>query len=170
MKLYIILIISLFVLNNIYAQSRSIPEIDYYFENELLEGRAFSGNLPDRNEIYKYYGIPLEEIIETSRHLFYVAIRKLIYSDLIHNFYISEDGSETYNGFEINKSLERLKMINIGDNINKLKETFGSVYWEGNNYRYSHYISYNGLKYAGIIFFIENDIIIRINGFYFFWE
>jgi hypothetical protein len=170
MKIYIILIMSLFVLNNTYAQSRSIPEIDYYFENELLDGRAFSGNLPNRKEIYKYYGIPLEEIIETSKHLFYVAIRKLIYSDLIHNFYISEGGSETYNGFVINKPLERLKMINIGDNINKLIETFGSMYWEGNNYGYEHYILYDGLKYAGIIFYIENNIIIKIEGLYFYWE
>jgi hypothetical protein len=172
MKFYRISWILLFlcIVNKNYAQTKSIPEIDYYFTNEILNDKVFSGNMTDRKKFDEYYGMPLEEIIETSEHLFYIAVRKLLYDDVIHYFYISNDGEEVYNGVEINKPLERLKTINIGDSINKLKETFGNECWEDNNDRYGHNIFYEGLYFAGIIFYIEDDIIIKIFCSYFSWE
>jgi hypothetical protein len=135
--------------------------IENYFINEVLNGIKYTGKLDNKNGVVELYGLPLEENIESISPYYFeggkvIAIRKLIYEDLIHYYYVFENGKELYVGIEMKKSHERLKTITIGDDVNKLKETFG-----GNFYEYENRISYYGLK-EELVFFIENNIVVKI--------
>jgi hypothetical protein len=139
--------------------------IENYFVNEVLNGIKYTGRLDDKNGAVKFYGLPLEENIESIppyylEGYYAIAIRKLIYDDLIHYYYVFETGKELYAGVEMNKSQKRLKTINIGDDVNKLKETFGRNFYEHENI-----ISYYGLN-EEVAFFVEKDIIVKIIGSY----
>ena len=139
--------------------------IENYFINEVLNGIKYTGELDDKNGVVKLYGLPLEENVESISPYYFeggnvIAIRKLIYDDLIHYYYVFENGKELYAGIEMDKSHERLKTINIGDDVNKLKEIFGESFYD-----YENKISYYGLN-EEVVFLIKNNIIIKIIGNY----
>ena len=153
-------------------------KVENYLLNELLNGINISGNFYyDKNDVIDFYGIPLEETIEVAnffRSTFgIIAERKLIYDDLIFIYFVFENNSERLQRVEINRPLERLKTINIGDNANKIREEFGNIFWES-KYRYEHEIlfrlRYNGEYPYDLVFLIENNIIIKIECNYFYLE
>jgi hypothetical protein len=90
----------------------------------------------EKYEVIDIFGEPLNiKVTEVSFNLVggkVIEIRELIYDDFIHIYYIFEDGTIFYIGFIIEKKLERLKTINIGDTSEKLLSIFSDKYysWE----------------------------------------
>ena len=160
-------------------------KIDNYLSNELLNGISISEQyLFDKNVVIDFYGIPLEETEETTEagngfrlSFGLIAERKLIYDDLIHIYFIFDHDQyygnitsrELLQRIEINRPLERLKTINIGDNANKIREEFGNILTD-RKYEIIFRLKYNRRYPFDLVFLIENDIIIKIVCTYFYLE
>lgn len=139
--------------------------IDAYFTMEILNGLEYTKAINDKNGVIEIYGTPLKEKIDTVFPFYFeggnvVSVRTLIYSDLIHRYYVFESGSELYLGIEANQPLQRFKTINIGDSITKLKDMFGEGYSHNDSM-----ISYYGLN-TELVFVTDSGIITKILGNY----
>jgi hypothetical protein len=143
--------------------------IENYFLNEILNGIYYSRSYT-KNEIINFYGEPLKNIVEETSSFYsdsfgLIAIRKLVYKDMMHVFYVFDNEVELHNRVVIDIPLERLITINIGDNKNKVKEVFGYIRLEHED-EITYRINYHGYT-LDLRFLFENNIITKIEGVYF---
>jgi hypothetical protein len=160
--------------------------LENYFLNEILGGMEINiYDIKTKNEIYEYFGIPINETVNIEECFLYtsgeiieniystgpIGSRRIVYSDLIHSFAILNGRQlfEVYNSIEINNPLERLQTINIGDNINKLIEAFGNNYIRTRAKNCIIYFGFNNTG-GGIHFYFENIIINEIVCIFFYYE
>jgi hypothetical protein len=128
--------------------------------------------------IVNIYGEPIDiRIIPVSTIHEFEKIKEIheyIYKDIIHSYYISQDGKEFYRGFSVEKKSERLKTINIGDSSDKLLSAFSeksdfidSDFTFRNNFTIRYYM-WNPQNYDHyqIKFIIRNNKIENILGEY----
>jgi hypothetical protein len=136
---------------------------DFYF-NEIINGFVNLNFHRDEYKVIEYFGEPLEiNIIPTHFSLaggVVIEIHEYIYADLIHYYYVFESGTIFYNGFRIEKKIERLKTINIGDTKDKLLLTFSDKYYLSEKSENISY--YTDPVICDIQFIIENNIIQNI--------
>jgi hypothetical protein len=139
---------------------------DFFFV-EIMDGNM--GLSFHRDDYGKYgvkdiFGEPLD-IIATSTSFYFeggivIEIRQLVYDDFIHNYYVFENGVTFYQGFIIEKRLERLKTINIGDTSDKLLSTFSDGYFTST--RSENIIYYTDPVTCEIEFVIKDKVIQKI--------
>jgi hypothetical protein len=105
---------------------------DFFFV-EIMNGNTDLSFHRDKYEVIDIFGEPLEiNVTEVSFNLAggkVIEMRELIYDDFVHIYYVFESGIVFYIGFNIEKRLERLKTINIGDTSDKLLSTFSDEYY-----------------------------------------
>ena len=120
---------------------------DFFFI-EIMNGNKDLGFHRDKYGVKDIFGEPLDiNVTEVSFNLVggrVIEIRELIYDDFVHIYYVFESGIIFYIGFIIEKRLERLKTINIGDTSDKLLSTFSDEYyswdvWENVKENISYY-------------------------------
>ena len=136
--------------------------ITNFFIYEIMNGNNNLSFHRDKYAVIDIFGEPLD--INCTGVSFNMAggtvieLRELIYDDFKHIYYVFEGGTIFYIGFIIEKRLERLKKINIGDTKEKLLSTFVDDYFSWNGR-----ISFHTEPVTCEIQFIhENDIIVRI--------
>jgi hypothetical protein len=136
---------------------------DFYFD-EIMKSFVNLDFHRDKYKVIEYFGEPLEiNIIPTLFNFaggVVIEIHKYVYVDLIHYYYVFENGTIFYNGFMIEKKLERLKTINIGDTRNKLLSTFLDKYYSNDKNENISY--YTDPVICDIQFIIENNTIQKI--------
>ena len=138
---------------------------DFFF-GEIMNGNKDLDFHRDKYEVIDIFGEPLDiNVIDTSFYFeggIVTEIRQLIYDDFIHNYYVFENGIIFYQGFIIEKRLERLKTINIGDTSDKLLSTFSDEYytWEELE-NINENISYYTNPLTCIIQFVIKDTLIQ---------
>jgi len=115
-------------------------KLKYFVYNEILNGIIYQGDLNDLNGVIDTYGIPVkDEIIEYSDNMRYkggrslVGIREIVYEDIKHRYYVfrnrSNIESQFYQDVLVNKILDKLITINIGNTSEDVIKTFGNNYW-----------------------------------------
>ncbi|MDR1840093.1 MAG: hypothetical protein LBQ93_10980 [Treponema sp.] len=135
---------------------------DFFFV-EIMNGNEDLSFHRDKYEVIDIFGEPLD--INVTEVLFNLAggkvieMRELIYDDFVHIYYVFESGIVFYIGFNIEKRLERLKTINIGDTSDKLLSTFSDEYYSSENVKEN--ISYYTDPVTYEIQFIIRDTIIQ---------
>jgi hypothetical protein len=136
---------------------------NFYFV-EIMNGFVNLSFHRDEYKVNEYFGEPLKiNIIPTNFDLaggVVIEIHEYVYTDLKHYYYVFENGTIFYNGFSIEKKLERLKTINIGDTKNKLLSTFSDKYYSSEKSENINY--YTDPVVCDIQFVIENNIIKQI--------
>ena len=129
--------------NNIADKKANIT--DFYFI-EIMNGFVNLNFHRNEYKVNEYFGEPIKINIIPTHFNFeggvVVEIHEYVYADLIHYYYIFESGIIFYSGFSIEKKLERLKTINIGDTKNKLLSTFSDKYYSSEK---SENINYGNL-------------------------
>ena len=142
--------------------------ITNYFYNEIMNGNNDLSFQNGSNGVIDFFGNPLEENILPSSFNFeggkIVEIHEYVYEDFIHRYYISESGYKLYAGFTINKKLDRLKTINIGDTSEKLLSVFPDKYypWEGFEQIKENISYYTDPVVCEVQFVIKDRIILMI--------
>ena len=129
-----------------------------YLYNEILNNNNLSFHRDDY-EIKSIFGEPLS-INETEVDFWMsggivTKIQELVFEDFTHIYYLYEDGTIFYMGFIIEKYLDRLKTINIGDTEEKLLSTFNDRHYLTDE----NIIFYTEPVTAEIQFIINNSII-----------
>jgi hypothetical protein len=136
---------------------------DFYFD-EIMNSFIKLDFHRDKYKVIEYFGEPLEiNIIPTIFNFaggVVIEIHKYVYADLIHYYYVFESGTIFYNGFMIEKNLERLKTINIGDTKDKLLSKFSDKYYSNDKSENISY--YTDPVICDIQFIIENNTIQKI--------
>jgi hypothetical protein len=111
--------------------------ITNFFYDEIMNGKKDLSFHKEKYEVIDIFGEPLNiKVTEVTFNLVggkVIEIRELIYDDFIHVYYIFEDGTIFYIGFIIEKKLERLKTINIGDTSERLLSIFSDKYYSWEN-------------------------------------
>jgi hypothetical protein len=154
-----------------------------FIYDEVLNGTIFHGDENDENGVIATYGIPIsDEIIEYSDNKRYEGgmslkgIREIVYEDLTHRYYVFINRSnierQFYVDVVIDKELERLKTVNIGDTSEKILTVFGNNYWrkDGENIIYMWGGDTTEETHRWVKFSIENDIIIKISYILTSWD
>jgi hypothetical protein len=142
--------------------------ISSFFFNEIMNGNKNLSFRDGEDGVIKYFGKPLKIEIESVSFYFeggkVVEIQELVYSDCNHYYYVFENGKKLYNGFTIEKKLDRLKSINIGDTSEKLLSTFPDKYysWESLESIKEKISYYTDPVECEIQFIIANMIIQKI--------
>ena len=117
---------------NVVTNNRQSNITDFFFI-EITNGNRNLSFHREKYEVIDMFGEPLDIIAtEVSFNLAggrVIEKRELIYDDFIHIYYVFEDGTIFYEGFIIEKRLERLKTITIGDTSDKLLSTFPDKYY-----------------------------------------
>ena len=129
-----------------------------YFYNEILNNINLSFHR-DEYEIKSIFGEPIS-ISETEVDFWMSGgivkkIQELIFEDFTHIYYVFEDGTIFYMGFKIEKYLDKLKTINIGDTLEKLLSIFNDIHYLSNE----NVIFYTDPVTAEIHFIISDSII-----------
>jgi len=140
---------------------------DFFF-GEIMNGNTDLEFHRDKYEVIDIFGDPLAvNVIEVSFNLSggrVIEMRELVYDDFTHIYYVFESGIIFYIGFTIDKKLERLKTINIGDTSDKLLSTFYDEYytWEDMKNIKENISYYTDSVPCEIQFVIKDTIIQRI--------
>jgi len=136
---------------------------DFYF-NEIMNNFVNLNFHRDEYKVIEYFGEPLEiNIIPTLFNFageMVIEIHEYVYADLKHYYYVFESRIIFYNGFKIEKKLERLKTINIENTKDKLLSTFSDEYYSSEKSENISY--YTDPVVCEIQFIIENNIIRKI--------
>jgi hypothetical protein len=154
-----------------------------FIYSEVLNRKIFHGDDNDENGVIAVYGIPVsDEIIDYPDKQRYeggmslIGIREIIYENLTHRYYVFINGSNIERQFYVdvivNKKLDRLKTVNIGDTSDKILTVFGNNYWrkDGEDIIYMWGGDTTGETYRWVKFSIENNIIIKISYILNSWE
>ncbi|MDR1858607.1 MAG: hypothetical protein LBQ69_03980 [Treponema sp.] len=117
---------------NVVTNNRQSNITDFFFV-EIMDGNTGLSFHREKYEVIDMFGEPLDiNVTEVSFNLaggMIIEKHGLIYDDFIHIYYVFEDGTIFYEGFIIEKRLERLKTITIGDTSDKLLLTFPDKYY-----------------------------------------
>ena len=147
---------------------------DFFFV-EIMNGNtdlSFTDNgiyrYKDNYGVIDIFGEPLDIIVTKVR--FYlvgglvIEMRELIYDEFKHRYYVFENDQILYQGFFIEKRLERLKTVNIGDTSDKLLSSFSDKYytWEELERIKENISYYTDPVICEIQFVIRNTIIQNI--------
>jgi hypothetical protein len=138
---------------------------DFFFV-EIMNGNKGLDFHRDKYGVKDIFGEPLDINVRKVSFNFVggrvIEIHELIYDDFTHIYYIFESGTIFYEGFIIEKKLERLKTINIGDTSNKLLLTFSDKYYTWEEYEnIKENISYYTDPVTCEIQFVIKDTIIQ---------
>jgi hypothetical protein len=139
---------------------------DFYFY-EIMNGNGELGFHRDEYNIIKLFGEPNEIKISpvdsySLQGGIVIELHEYIFDDFIHIYYIFENGIIFYIGFYIDKKLDRLKTINIGDTYDKLLSTFIDEFFSWENDGLLRITFYTEPISCEIRFIIKNKIIERI--------
>jgi hypothetical protein len=133
---------------------------------KYMDGNRDLGFHRDKYEVIDIFGDPLDIRI-TKVSPFYleggrvIEMRELIYDGFNHIYYVFESGTIFYIGFFIEKRLERLKTINIGDTSDKLLSTFSDKYYSWELESIKENISYYTDPVTCEVQFVIRDTIIQ---------
>ncbi|MCL1836560.1 MAG: hypothetical protein FWG46_03335 [Treponema sp.] len=109
--------------------------IDFYFY-EIMKGNTSLNFHREEYKVIELFGEPLKINIQSVLFNFIggtvVELHEYVYDDFTHIYYIFENGLIFYIEFFIEKKLERLQTINIGDTSDKLLSTFHDKYYKWN--------------------------------------
>jgi hypothetical protein len=110
-----------------------------FFYNEILNGYKDVSFRDGEDGVINAFGEPLKENRIATSFGFeggeVVEIYELIYKDITHQYYVFESGHKLYSGCYIDKKVNRLKTINIGDNAKILKSIFSDEYTTMDKYK-----------------------------------
>ena len=152
---------------NVVASNQQNNITDFFFV-EIMNGKTGLSFHRGKYEVIDMFGEPLNvNVTEVSFNLVggrVIEKRELIYDDFIHMYYVFDDGTIFYEGFIIEKRLERLKTITIGDTSDKLLSTFSDRYytWEEIENIKENISFYTDPVVCEIQFVIQDTIIQKI--------